>query len=319
MNEAQLVALLSSTMHVRDILLRTAAASIERTARALRDAHCAHGSNGMMQFATQLLWTAYYAIVSDPADDGESVVVASMLPFTRGEIGGSVSESALASTFVLTEDCDFPALRLPKARVAMMRCAVKDIVEAHCRLSATQKHRLAAAMLSASPRRVLLSPAAPDLVRDVRSKLALDNADVAGSIRRILRVAMFVHAHGPKFPPSKSGLWCAAQVVAGLPDIPAVIRDVLTMVHIPSVVHAVHNAPNDDDEPDELLLLAGVAWRNAEGGLRRLMLDARVLLHFTGNDAEADAVLASIKRNAACACEAYAGALPDNAAAPAGP
>lgn len=312
MDEAQLVSLLSSTKRVRDVLLRTAAAAIEKTARALRDAHCAHASNGMMQFATQLLWTAYYTIVSDPSDDGECVVVASMLPFTRGELGGSVSEGALASTFALAAECELPAPRLPKARVCMMRCAVKDIVEAHCNLSAAQKQRLAAAMLDASPRRVLLSPAAPELVRVVRSKLALDNADVVGSVRRIVRIAMFVHAHGPKFPPNKSGLWCAAQVVAGLPDIPAVIRDVVSMVHIPSVVQAVHSAPDDDDEPDELLLAAGVAWRNAEGGLRRLMLDARVLLHYTGNDAEAETVLASIKRHAACACEAYASALSEH-------
>ena len=313
MDEAELVSLLASTKRVRDVLLRTAASAIEKTARALRDAHGAHGSNGMMQFATQLLWTAYYTIVSDPADD-ECVVVAAMLPFTRGELGGDVSEGALASTFVLTSECEFPALRLPKPRVCMMRCAVKDIVEAHCNLSAAQKQRLATAMLETSPRRVLLSPAAPDLVRAVRAKLALDDADVVGSVRRVVRIAMFVHAHGPRFPPTKCGLWCAAQVVAGLPDIPAVVRDVVAMVHIPSVVQAVHAAPNDDDEPDELLLLAGAAWRNAEGGLRRLMLDARVLLHYTGNDAEAETVLRSIKRNAADACEAYAGALGATAA-----
>ena len=147
--------------------------------------------------------------------------------------------------------------------------------------------------------------------RDFRQ---VDDADVVGSVRRVVRIAMFVHAHGPRFPPTKCGLWCAAQVVAGLPDIPAVVRDVVAMVHIPSVVQAVHAAPNDDDEPDELLLLAGAAWRNAEGGLRRLMLDARVLLHYPGNDAEAETVLRSIKRNAADACEAYAGALGATAA-----
>jgi hypothetical protein len=306
MKEADILTLLSSTMHVRDILFRTAASSIEKTARALRESHCNYGSNALMQFATQLLWTAYFAVVSDPENDGEDVVVAAMLPITRGELGGSISESALGSTLALTADCDVPALKLSRAHVRMLRLAVKDIVESHCRLSETQKRSLAAAVLEASPRRVLLSPAAPDLVRAVRLKLALDNADVLGSIRRIERVAACLHSRGPKSAPNKSGLWCAAQVVAGLPDIAAVLHDIVLMVHIPSVVNAVHNAAADDDEPDELLLRAGVAWRNAEGGLRRLMLDAQVLLHYTGNDAEIDTVLESIKRNAASACDSYA-------------
>ena len=80
------------------------------------------------------------------------------------------------------------------------------------------------------------------------------------------------------------------------------------LTHVPSVVHAVHSARRDEGA-DELLLRANAAWRAEEGGLRRLMLDVHVLLRYTGNDAECGVVLASIKRNCASACEAYAGAL----------
>ena len=90
-----------------------------------------------------------------------------------------------------------------------------------------------------------------------------------------------------------------------LPDIPAVLRDVVRMTHIPSVIHAVHNAARDE-KPDEILVRASEAWRAAEGGLRRMMLDVRVLLRYTGNDAESGAVLASVRRHCVGACEAYA-------------
>jgi hypothetical protein len=299
--EDELVGILTATMRVRDILFRTAAACIANTGRALVAAHATHGTNAMMQFATQLLWTAYVAVVSESGDDG--VVVATMLPFTRGELGSSVSEGALASTYVLSVDC--PAPRLSKERVRMMRCAVKDIVLAHCRLSDAQKHSLSAAIHDATPRRELLTPSAMDLVRVVRSCLALDNSDVLGSIARIERVAGRIHTACPTPTPHKSGLWCAAQVVEMLPDIPAVLRDVVRMTHIPSVIHAVHNAARDEN-PDEILVRASEAWRAAEGGLRRMMLDVRVLLRYTGNDAECGAVLASVRRHCVGACEAYA-------------
>lgn len=293
-------------MRVRDILFRTSASCIANTASTLVDANAKHGSNGMMQFATQLVWTAYVAAVSEAGDD--ATVVATMLPFARGELGSSVSEGALASTYILTVDCQIPARRLSKDRVRMMRCAVKDIVLAHCRLSDAQKQSLSSALHEASPRRDLLSPAVVDVVRLVRSKLALDNSDVVGSIGRIERIAHFVHASCPTATPHKSGLWCAAQVVGVLPDIPAVIRDVVMLTHVPSVVHAVHSARLDEGS-DDLLLRANAAWRAEEGGLRRLMLDVHVLLRYTGNDAECDVVLASIKRHCASACEAYTGAL----------
>ena len=301
--ETELVAILAATMRVRDILFRTAAACIANTGRALLEASAAHGTNAMMQFATQLLWTAYVAVVSEPGDEGAGVVAATMLPFTRGELGSSVSEGALASTFVLSVDC--PAPRLSKERVRMMRCAVKDIVLAHCRLSEQQKRSLSDAIHDAMPRRELLTPPAIDLVRAVRSCLALDNSDVLGSIARIERIASRLHDACPTAAQHKSGLGCAALVIEILPDIPAVIRDVVRLTHIPSVVHAVHNAARDDD-PDEVLLRASDAWRAAEGGLRRMLLDVRVLLRYTGNDAECGAVFASIKRHCVAACEAYA-------------
>jgi hypothetical protein len=48
----------------RDILFRTAAACIGNTGRALVEAHATHGTNATMQFATQLPWTAYVAVVA---------------------------------------------------------------------------------------------------------------------------------------------------------------------------------------------------------------------------------------------------------------
>ena len=55
-----------------------------------------------------------------------------------------MSEGALASTYILTVDCQIPARRLSKERVRMMRCAVKDIVLAHCTTRAMQDAAVAA-------------------------------------------------------------------------------------------------------------------------------------------------------------------------------
>jgi hypothetical protein len=190
----------------------------------------------------------------------------------------------------------------------MMRGAVKDIVEAHCKkLSAAQKRRMAEVLHDASPRRVLLTPPIDELLRHVRGKLALDNNDVAGSIGRIGDTGAALHSAGP-LAPHRSGLGCAARVVASMPDIAPVVRDVVLMTDIPSVVRFVYGACANPD-PDPLLARAAAAWRARDGGLRRLLLDTQVLMRYTGNDAECAAVLASILRNRAYACDAYAGSL----------
>jgi hypothetical protein len=313
-------AALVEAKHMRDVLHNATVASVRRTHAALGEVAQA-SSHPLLQLATRCIWRAYTGLLESTLDRRlhRLTAVYAALPFARvGADSELVAASVLGSAVALSEDTAPRELSVRER--SAVRCAVSDIAAAYlaqCAVHtpeelAASREAMQQAVFAAAPKG-RMQPDVDAACAPLRRAFALDDGDVAGSLRAVVVACATFRASLQPPRPAPTGLACAVAALCALPGFSQPLADVIRSVDVSAAVARVHAAPAaathavDAAAGDEAVYAAaGAAWRAGVAGLQRLILDALVLLHFTGNGACARHALRCVLLHAADACVSYA-------------
>jgi hypothetical protein len=310
---------LLAARHIRDVLYNTTLANVRRTHDTL--ARVVAGSqHPLLHFATRCIWSAYAGLLASTLVSGRYRLAAvyAALPFARvGTDGDLVAGSVLGSAVALSEGVGEHVLCLRERNA--VKCAVVDITAAflaQCAAHDAEEHAASREAVQQAAFGTLtkgkMQPDVDAVCATLRRAFALDNADVVGSLRRTVDLAAAFRASLLPLKPAVSGLACALHAVCALPGLSPPLADALRSVDVSAAVACVHAAGAAASHTIDVAAhaqavygAAHAAWRDGLAGMQRLVLDALVLVHFTGNAACARHVLRRLLLSAPFACAAY--------------